>query len=124
MMDNVKRFEFWFGNPFCGIRKLLITFGEDFKIQSNGHNKKANPKETKVLKLLQDIDFKNWKEEYTCENPNSDNAWTITMTFEDRLLVYRGLDAYPKDWFKVLDLVEKYGGFDIEKLMLEGDDFE
>ena len=46
------------------------------------------------------------------------------MTFEDRLLVYRGLDAYPKDWFKVLDLVEKYGGFDIEKLMLEGDDFE
>ena len=103
---------------------MLITFGEDFKIQSNGHNKKANPKETKVLKLLQDIDFKNWKEEYTCENPNSDNAWTITMTFEDRLLVYRGLDAYPKDWFKVLDLVEKYGGFDIEKLMLEGDDFE
>ena len=97
MIKGIKRFEFWFGNPFCGIRKLLIIFGEDFKIQSNGHNKKANPKETKVLRLLQDIDFKNWKEEYTCENPNSDNAWTITMTFEDRLLVYRGLDAYPKD---------------------------
>ena len=89
MIKGIKRFEFWFGNPFCGIRKLLIIFGEDFKIQSNGYNKKANPKETKVLKLLQDIDFKNWKEEYTCENPNSDNAWTITMTFEDRLLVYR-----------------------------------
>ncbi len=46
------------------------------------------------------------------------------MTFEDKLLIYRGLDAYPKDWFKVLDLVEKYGGFDIEEMMLESELYE
>lgn len=121
MMDNVKRFEFWFGNPFCGIRKLLITFGDDFKVQSNGHNKKANPKQSKIIKLLNDIDFKNWKDEYTCEKPNSDNAWTITLTFENEVIIYRGLDAYPSDWFKVLDIVEKYGGFDIESMMMDGE---
>ena len=43
------------------------------------------------------------------------------MTFADKQLVYRGLDAYPKDWFKVLDLVEKYGGFDIEQMMMDGE---
>ena len=121
MMDGIKRFEFWFGNPFCGIRKLLIVFGEDFRVQSNGHNKKANPKESKIIKLLEDIDFKNWEYEYTTIDPNSDNAWTITMTFADKQLVYRGLDAYPKDWFKVLDLVEEYGGFDIEQMMMDGE---
>ena len=26
MISGIKRFEFWFGNPFCGIKKLLITF--------------------------------------------------------------------------------------------------
>ena len=124
MISSIKRFEFWFGNPFCGIKKLLITFGEDFKVQSNGHNKPSNPKESKILKLIKDIDFANWQEEYTTVNPNTDNAWTITMTFEDKLLIYRGLDAYPKDWFKVLDLVEKYGGFDIEEMMLEGELYE
>ena len=124
MISGIKRFEFWFGNPFCGIKKLLITFGEDFKVQSNGHNKPSNPKESKILKLIKDIDFANWQEEYTTVNPNTDNAWTITMTFEDKLLIYRGLDAYPKDWFKVLDLVEKYGGFDIEEMMLESELYE
>ena len=124
MINGIKRFEFWFGNPFCGIKKLLITFGEDFKVQSNGHNKPSNPKESKILKLIKDIDFANWQEEYTTVNPNTDNAWTITMTFEDKLLIYRGLDAYPKDWFKVLDLVEKYGGFDIEEMMLESELYE
>ena len=121
MIEGIKRFEFWFGNPFCGIRKLLIVFGEDFRVQSNGHNKKANPKESKIIKLLEDIDFKNWEYEYTTIDPNSDNAWTITMTFADNQLVYRGLDAYPKDWFKVLDLVEEYGGFDIEQMMMDGE---
>ena len=121
MIEGIKRFEFWFGNPFCGIRKLLIVFGEDFRVQSNGHNKKANPKESKTIKLLEDIDFKNWEYEYTTIDPNSDNAWTITMTFADKQLVYRGLDAYPKDWFKVLDLVEEYGGFDIEQMMMDGE---
>lgn len=121
MIEGIKRFEFWFGNPFCGIRKLLIVFGEDFRVQSNGHNKKANPKESKIIKLLEDIDFKNWEYEYTTIDPNSDNAWTITMTFADKQLVYRGLDAYPKDWFKVLDLVEEYGGFDIEQMMMDGE---
>ena len=124
MISGIKRFEFWFGNPFCGIKKLLITFGEDFKVQSNGHNKPSNPKESKILKLIKDIDFANWQEEYTTVNPNTDNAWTITMTFENKLLIYRGLDAYPKDWFKVLDLVEKYGGFDIEEMMLESELYE
>ena len=99
----------------------MIVFGEDFRVQSNGHNKKANPKESKIIKLLEDIDFKNWEYEYTTIDPNSDNAWTITMTFADKQLVYRGLDAYPKDWFKVLDLVEKYGGFDIEQMMMDGE---
>jgi hypothetical protein len=121
MMDGIKRFEFWFGNPFCGIRKLLITFGEDLSVKSNGHNKKANPKESKIIKLLKDIDFKNWLDEYTCENPNSDNAWTITLTFDNEVIIYRGLDAYPSDWFKVLDIVEKYGGFDIESMMMDGE---
>ena len=121
MIEGIKRFEFGFGNPFCGIRKLLIVFGEDFRVQSNGHNKKANPKESKIIKLLEDIDFKNWEYEYTTIDPNSDNAWTITMTFADKQLVYRGLDAYPKDWFKVLDLVEEYGGFDIEQMMMDGE---
>ena len=124
MISGIKRFEFWFGNPFCGIKKILITFGEDFKVQSNGHSKPSNPKETKILKLIKDIDFANWQEEYTTVNPNTDNAWTITMTFEDKLLIYRGLDAYPKDWFKVLDLVEKYGGFDIEEMMLGSELYE
>ena len=121
MIKGIKRFDFWFGNPFCGIKKLVITFGEDFCVKSNGQNKKARPRESKILKMLKDIDFNNWEEEYTTINPNTDNAWTITLVFDDKLLVYRGLDAYPKDWFKVLDLVEEYGGFDIEKIMLEED---
>ena len=121
MINDIKRFDFWFGNPFCGIKKLLILFGENFKVQSNGHNKKVNLKESKILKILNDIDFANWESEYTTENPNSDNAWTITLTFADKVLIFRGLDAYPKDWFKVLDLVEEYGGFDIEKMMMDGE---
>ena len=121
MIKGIKRFEFWFGNPFCGIKKMLVVFGENFKVQSNGKNKKDNPKESKILKELNTIDFKNWQEEYTTSNPNSDNAWTITLTFEDKVLIYRGLDAYPADWFKVLDFVENYCGFDIEKDMMDGE---
>ena len=81
-IDKIKRFEFYFGNPFCGIRKVNILFGEEYKVMSNALNKKNPPKQNKLIKELKTIDFDNWKDEYSIPNPNSDNAWTINLTFD------------------------------------------
>ena len=123
-IKNIKRFEFWFGNPFCGIRKLNIMFGDDYNVQSNAINKRKFPRQGKVIKELKSISFDEWLEEYSITNPNSDNAWTITLTFEDEIVVYRGIDCYPKDWFKILDFIDNFGEFDVEKMMMDGEYYD
>lgn len=115
MIEDIKKFEFWFGNSFCGIKKMLIIFGENFSVHSNGHNKKNNLIETEILKKINDIEFSKWADQYTTKNPNFDNSWTITLTYSNKQVIYRGVDAYPTDWEKVLEIAEEYGGFDIEK---------
>ena len=58
MIEDIKKFEFWFGNPFCGIKKMLIIFGENFSVHSNGHNKKNNLIETEILKKIKSLQEK------------------------------------------------------------------
>ena len=120
-IDKIKRFEFYFGNPFCGIRKVNIFFGEEYRVMSNALNKKNPPRQGKLIKELKTIDFDNWKEEYSIPNPNSDNAWTINLTFEGELITFRGIDCYPHDWFKILDFLDNIGKFDIEEMMMDGE---
>ena len=125
-IDNIRRFDFWFGNPFCGIKKLLIIFGENFEIKSNGQKEiKPFANQNKIIKELKAIDFNDWKEEYVKEtNPNEEHAWSIQLTFDDEIVQFRGLDAYPKDWFKILDFTDKYARFDVQELMMDGVDDE
>ena len=118
-IDKIKRFEFYFGNPFCGIKKLNIVFGEEFIVGTNALNKVRPPRQSKLIKELKTIDFDDWKEEYYIPNPNTDNAWTINLTFEDELVTFRGIDCYPKDWFKILDFIDNFGNFNIEEIMME-----
>ncbi len=125
-LKDIKRFDFWFGNPFCGIKKLCIIFGENFEIKSNGlKEKNFLVRQSKVINELKTIDFDDWQEEYIKQNkPNEDHSWSIRLFFDDLTIEFRGLDAYPKDWFKVLDFTDKYAKFDVQEMMMEDENNE
>ena len=112
-LKTLKSFTFNFGNAFCGIKKLLITFSNTIEIQTNGNkNLEFTPLKEEVLKELELFYFPAWKSKYG-ENlkPQFENAWTITLKFESETLEFSGLDDYPKNWQFVEYFVKKYGGF-------------
>ena len=115
-IEKIKRFEFYFGNPFCGIRKVDIVFGNDYTVKSNALNKKTPPKQIEVINDLKDIDFDEWKEKYIISNPNTDKAWTINVTFLDEVITFSGIDCYPNDWDKILNFIGNFGDFDFEEM--------
>ena len=112
-LQNIKRFDFRFGNAFCGIKKLSIYFYDDIMIKSNsGKCLNENISREEIIKELENFCFINWKQKYDGnKKPILENAWTIELMVEDERLEFRGLDDYPKIWPYVEWFVKKYGGF-------------
>ena len=112
-LKTLNSFTFNFGNAFCGIKKLLITFSNTIEIKTNGNKYlEFTPLKEEVLRELELFYFPAWKSKYG-ENlkPQIENAWTITLKFESETLEFSGLDDYPKNWQFVEYFVKKYGGF-------------
>ena len=112
-LKNIKRFDFRFGNPFGGIKKLSIEFNEEVNISSNGQrDNDIEPNKEELIKELANFNFINWKEKYESNlNPINENAWTISLIFENEIIEYRGLDDYPRVWEYVEWFVNKYSRF-------------
>ena len=114
---GIKRFDFQFGNPFCGIKKLSIRFEEEVKILSNGSIENSIiPNADEIRNELSNFYFSNWINKYDGnKKAKFENAWTITLNFENETLEYCGLDDYPKVWKYVVWFVEKYSNFVINE---------
>ena len=118
-MDELLMFDFRFGNSFCGIKKLNITFSEEVEVKSNGSlEKEIEVNREVILKELKALYFCNWQNKYIKENPILENAWTITLVFPNQTLIYGGIDLYPTIWPYVIEFVEKYSKFKVH------DDFD
>jgi hypothetical protein len=117
-LQNIKRFDFRFGNAFCGIKKLAIFFNDGVKIKSNsGFNLNFEPDKNQIITELKEFCFSEWNKKYENKhNPILENAWSIELKIDDERIEFMGLDAFPKSWQKVEDFVKKYGGFTEIKL--------
>lgn len=113
-LDGLKRFSFNGGNSFCGIKKLVITFDGEVKVQTNGNkNLDLTLSKEEILSELKLFYFSAWKNRYEeNKNPKLENAWSITLKFEGEELEFLGLDDYPKNWQYVEHFIKKYGGFE------------
>ena len=112
-LEKIKRFDFWFGNSFCGIKKLTIFFDDELKVLSNGNiNKNVKPYKEEIIKELSTFNFNSWEKKYNNNNnPKLENSWTIRLIFENEILEYTGLDDYPNTWDHVECFVNKYSKF-------------
>ncbi len=112
-LNSIKRFDFQMGNPFSGIKKFAIIFGDGVEIKHNGfkediEQEKVFEKET-IISQLKRLYFKNWKQKYFNENKfKEENAWEVSLTLEDEKISFKGLDAYPNVWLFLVEFIEKY----------------
>lgn len=114
-LKQIKRFDFRFGNPFSGIKKLAVSFGEDVEISSNGRREKdVEPKRDEILRELELFNFIAWKARYDGnDKPKQENAWYIRLVLEGEEIEFSGLDDYPRVWEYVKWFVNKYSGFSL-----------
>lgn len=112
-MKNIKRFDFRMGNSFGGIKKFSLVFNEEVKLKSNGRKKfDIILDKDKIIKELSRINFANFRDVYNDnEHPILENAWVISLLFNDEIKEYRGLDSYPKSWPLILKFINKYSSF-------------
>ena len=115
MLQSIKRFDFQFGNSFCGTKKLSINFSDSLDIHSNGRiEKEINPNREEIIKELSNFYFSNWEEKYVNKiNPKPENAWSIRLIFENDTLEFMGIDDYPNVWEYVKWFIEKYSKFSL-----------
>ena len=111
--NNIKRFDFRFGNSFGGIKKLRIQFDEDLNVSSNGQMEKNIILDKDVIiKELKLFNFMYWKNKYdTNPNPIFENIWSIRLVFDGEVIEYSGYDDYPKTWKFVCWFINKYSKF-------------
>jgi len=58
---------------------------------------------------LKNINFENWQEKYVPSKGSIDpNYWEIVMKFENDKIVFEGVDCYPEDFDKVMNILFKY----------------
>ena len=116
-LENIVRFDFIMGNPFFGMKKLSILFGDEVEIKTNSRlpiEEKVSKKE--IIKYLQQLYFSKWNYKYDSNpRPSAQNAWTITLVFEDETLMFYGWDDYPACWKNVEWFVGKYGNFSFDE---------
>ena len=112
-MKNIKRFDFRMGNAFGGIKKFSLVFNEEVELKSNGRKKfDIILDKDKIIKELSRINFANFRDVYNDnEHPILENAWVISLLFNDEIKEYRGLDSYPKSWSLILKFINKYSSF-------------
>lgn len=68
-LQKLKRFDFRFGNAFCGIKKLAIFFNDGVKIKSNSGNfLNFEPNKNQIIAELKDFCFGEWDEKYQNKN--------------------------------------------------------
>jgi len=113
----LKSFYIQYGNSFKGIKKLLIEIeGNIFKIKDNSSKEKKFPEELNDLAIIDDficnlknINFENWQEKYVPSKGSIDpNYWEIVMKFENDKIVFEGVDCYPEDFDKIINILFKY----------------
>lgn len=116
-LNDVKRFDFRFGNAFCGIKKLTISFGECVEINSNGQiEKEIIPQREEIIRELCCFNFSGWQRKYDGNlNQKTENCWSVRLVLPDRVLEYEGLDDYPENWDFVEWFVNKYSKFILTK---------
>lgn len=116
-LKSLKRFDLRFGNDFCGIKKFAIFLNNEIEIKSNAIDKiEVNVDKEILFKELECFNFANWKSEYNSnETPSIENAWTISLLFDNEAVEYRGLDDYPKVWEYVKWFIKKYSNLVLEE---------
>ena len=118
-IEKIKKIKFNMGNPFCGIKKMLIDFEyQSPLIKHNGWKEEPTPKFLKeeIIKDLREIVFENWEEKYiNKEQPNDEYYWYVYIQIDDKEYEYEGLNKYPSDWNIFIKFVEKYTTIKFEK---------
>jgi hypothetical protein len=116
-LQNVSRFDFRFGNPFSGIKKLSIDFGDGVEIHSNGQiEKQIIPQREEIIRELSCFNFSGWKEKYDGNAmKKTENCWSVRLIFPEQILEYEGCDDYPEIWDFVEWFVNKYSRFTLIK---------
>lgn len=112
---NLKRLDFRLGNSFSGIKKFTIIFDEKIKIMHNSEKKDIVVNKEEIIKELKTLSLNHWKTRYESNNPNTDNAWSLSLIFNDNTLEFSGIDSYPNVWIFLLEFIEKYTSFNFRE---------
>lgn len=111
-LKSLERFDFWFGNPFSGIKKMTISFNGEIKVSSNCKKDNLILNKDIVIKELENFNFLTWDGKYNKnDKPVLENAWSIRLFFKDETLEFTGLDDYPNVWPYVEWFIKKYSNF-------------
>ena len=107
---NLKRFEFSSGTCFSGIRKFVVFIEDETYFKSNMKKKnEGNIIKDEIIKELKLLNFSNWKDVYNSNpKPEDNELWTITLTFENEIVVFKGFEDYPNIWPLVKQVLNKY----------------
>lgn len=116
MINNLKSISIFLGNPFKGIKKLLIAIEENqITIKDNcPHKIYTSPLENeyidKFLEGLNDLNIQNWNTNYiTTEKVLDPDSWTITLNYQDSSQKeYHGVNLYPDNWNNLKDFISQY----------------
>ena len=111
-LEEIKQFDFRFGNSFCGIKKLSIYFNDEVGISSNGQlENDIIPNKDDIIKELKWFNFSNWNEKYSGNNSKMENSWSIRLKLKEETFEFVGYDDYPNVWPVVEWFVHKYSKF-------------
>ena len=67
---------------------------------------------------ISDLYVQEWNKMYSCEVPYSDyKEWKLTLLFNDsEKMIYQGINSYPKNWDKLVELIQEFSPMFVEDL--------
>ncbi|MBE7088583.1 MAG: hypothetical protein E7370_03570 [Clostridiales bacterium] len=107
----------FYGNSFKGVKKFSVDLSQGwFNFNDNGNstlikqNKNSKELIAEFKQGLSEIDFAKWQARYLPSEPLPDaDGWELELRFYNgERQIFSGVNAYPKDWNKLLSLLGNY----------------
>ena len=123
-INNLKILDFKKGNQYKGYKKIKFEFGNNnLVISDNDYGTEditltSKSKIESIKNKICDLYVQEWNKMYACEVPYSDyKEWKLTLLFNDsEKMIYQGINSYPKNWDKLMELIEEFSPIFVEDL--------
>ena len=123
-INNLRIFAFKLGNQFKGYKRIKFEFiNNNLIISDNEYGAEevvitSNAKIDSIRARIADLYVQEWNKMYSCEVPYSDyKEWKLTLLFNDsEKMIYQGINSYPKNWDKLVELIQEFSPMFVEDL--------